>query len=530
MKKLFLLLLFLGVLRGLFAETYYVPEDYGTIQGAIEGVIDGDIVIVSPGVYEENINFIGKAITLGSLYYTTQDTSYIAETIIDGGDLNSVVVFENEEESTTVLTGFTITNGHADEGGGIRCYHSSPGIDNLIVHDNWALIGGGLHIEGSDVILSEMRISNNTAMYDGAGVFVISNISLTIMNSRIINNTTQDGWGGGIMIWETGTHLINVYIAGNHADGDGGGIYAKNLNDDMENVIVENNTATENGGGIYLRSSKSALLNCVIADNSAGSMGGGIYFQYSTHDLINVTLANNTADSGGGIYCFYNCNIILVNTIMWGDNGQEIYFAESESANTVVVAYADIDNGIEGIVTNNNGEVIWLEGNMDSDPLFDDQPGWEYHLSPLSPCIDSGTTYFEIEGEVLVDLDEDEYWGESVEMGAYEYELVETEEFKIENVKCKISNYPNPFYMDNSRSGFTQISFYLANDSHASLDIYNCRGRKIKNLIDKTMTAGEHQLKWDGCAANGSQAASGVYFYKLSTGEFSETRKLLLIR
>ncbi len=398
-----------------------MPENIETIQGAIDVAVDGDIIIVTPGTYEETINFYGKAIIVGSYYYTTQDTSYIAETIIDGGGSGSVVVFENEEDSTTVLTGFTITNGHADEGGGIRCYHSNPIIDNLIVRDNWALIGGGVHIEGSDVILSEMRISNNVAMYDGAGVFVISNISLTIMNSSIINNTTLNGWGGGIMIWETGTHLQNVYIAGNHADGDGGGIYARNLYDDMESVIVENNTANGNGGGIYLRSSKSALSNSVIADNSAGSLGGGIYFQYATHDLINVTLANNTADSGGGIYCYYNCNIILVNTIMWENSLQEIYFAESESANTVVVTYSDIDNGLEGIVTNNNGEVIWLEDNIEIDPLFDDQPGWEYHLTLFSPCVDAGTAYFEYEGETLVDMSEDEYWGLAPDMGAFEF-------------------------------------------------------------------------------------------------------------
>ncbi|MCF7913447.1 MAG: right-handed parallel beta-helix repeat-containing protein [Candidatus Cloacimonetes bacterium] len=99
-----------------------------------------------------------------------------------------------------------------------------------------------------------------------------------------------------------------------------------------------------------------------------------------------------------------------------------------------------------------------------------------------------------------------------------------------QNITQLQQNIPNPFYTDNSRSGFTRISFHLANDSHTFLDIYNCRGRKIKSLIDKTLTAGDHQFEWDGCTANGSKAASGVYYYKLSAGEFSETRKLLLIR
>jgi parallel beta-helix repeat protein len=99
-----------------------------------------------------------------------------------------------------------------------------------------------------------------------------------------------------------------------------------------------------------------------------------------------------------------------------------------------------------------------------------------------------------------------------------------------QNITHLQQNIPNPFYTDDSRSGHTGISFHLANDSHTSLDIYNCRGRKIKKLISKTLTAGDYQFEWDGTAANGSLAASGVYFYKLSANNFSQTRKLLLIR
>ena len=99
-----------------------------------------------------------------------------------------------------------------------------------------------------------------------------------------------------------------------------------------------------------------------------------------------------------------------------------------------------------------------------------------------------------------------------------------------QNITQLSQNVPNPFYTDKSRSGTTQISFYLAKDSHTALDIYNCRGRKIKKLINKTLTAGDHQFEWDGTNAGGSHVATGVYFYKLSAGNFTQTRKLLLIR
>ncbi|MDP8221435.1 MAG: hypothetical protein P9X26_08820, partial [Candidatus Stygibacter frigidus] len=84
MKKQIMCIIFLVLMTGAFATTIYIPEDYATIQAGINASEDGDEIIVSPGTYVENINFNGKAVILGSLFYTTQDTSYISQTIIDG--------------------------------------------------------------------------------------------------------------------------------------------------------------------------------------------------------------------------------------------------------------------------------------------------------------------------------------------------------------------------------------------------------------------------------------------------------------
>ena len=110
MKKIVFCITIL-IFFGLNADTIHVPDDYSSIQSAIEVSFDGDLIIVQPGIYVENLNFSGKAITLGSLFYTTQDTSYISQTIIDGNQNGSVITFNNEEDSTAVLTGFSISNG-----------------------------------------------------------------------------------------------------------------------------------------------------------------------------------------------------------------------------------------------------------------------------------------------------------------------------------------------------------------------------------------------------------------------------------
>jgi hypothetical protein len=91
-----------------------VPQQYPTIQAAIDSAADGDTVLVSEGTYFENIRFRGKAIHVASTYITTRDTARIAATIIDGGkspnpDSASVVYFISGEDTTSELCGFTIT-------------------------------------------------------------------------------------------------------------------------------------------------------------------------------------------------------------------------------------------------------------------------------------------------------------------------------------------------------------------------------------------------------------------------------------
>jgi hypothetical protein len=86
-------------------------------------------------------------------------------------------------------------------------------------------------------------------------------------------------------------------------------------------------------------------------------------------------------------------------------------------------------------------------------------------------------------------------------------------------------NYPNPF------NPVTTIKFSLKERVHVSLKVYNVAGQLVQTLLDEEREAGAYaDIKWSGLNARGEEVASGVYFYKLVTKEFAETKKMVLLK
>jgi flagellar hook assembly protein FlgD len=62
------------------------------------------------------------------------------------------------------------------------------------------------------------------------------------------------------------------------------------------------------------------------------------------------------------------------------------------------------------------------------------------------------------------------------------------------------------------------------------IDIFNTQGKKVKTLANSNFSAGEHQVIWNGTNQNGSNVASGVYFYKMQAGKYTSTKKMILMK
>ena len=159
MKKLLPVVLLFIFVANLPATIIHVPEEYSTIQGGIDATSNGDTVLVSPGTYLENINYNGKNIIVGSLSLLTGNPDYTSQTIIDGNQNGSVVAFENGENSTAVLHGFTIQNGSDN---GITCFsNSSPTVQYNVIKNNNT---------GVYCYYSIPSIINNTIIFNKTGI------------------------------------------------------------------------------------------------------------------------------------------------------------------------------------------------------------------------------------------------------------------------------------------------------------------------------------------------------------------------
>jgi hypothetical protein len=85
-------------------------------------------------------------------------------------------------------------------------------------------------------------------------------------------------------------------------------------------------------------------------------------------------------------------------------------------------------------------------------------------------------------------------------------------------------NAPNPF------SESTRITFTLSQRSHVTVGVYDIMGRRVKTLLDRPLSGGSHEVRWDGRGDDGHKMSSGVYLYRLETGTFQEVRRMTLIR
>lgn len=439
------LLLFATAVCG--AGVINVPsQQYPSIQQAINLAANGDIIIVAPGRYFENINFFGKAIIIRS--QDPNDSNIVSATIIEGNrpaDVNfaSVVTFKNGETANSILEGFTITGGSGSWlqiywefkgylwnrcGGGILCAnYSAPTIRKNIITGNFAGEGGGIYCYNhSNATITDNRISDNNALInhgfpnpdpndsniydngDGGAIVGFQYCDLTIKNNIIRNNRAQY-YGGGIHMRQWSNGLIENNLITQNSSNLGGGIHITYTSAPTvrKNTITANTTSSLGGGGMYIYYQSTPLVerNFISQNSSSNGAGIGVYFEStpiirnnlimgnfsgagirivdSEPEIINNNIGYNEKD---GIQYENNASPVITNNIITSNGGKGI----NASSTTGTIKYNDVWEHINGNYSSLIGDLTGLNGNISTAPEFIGTDSNEYHLNYFSPCINAG--------------------------------------------------------------------------------------------------------------------------------------------
>ncbi len=405
-----------------------VPVDYATIQAAIDAASMGTEIIVSPGIYRENIYMRGKELLLRST--DPGGPAVVASTIIDGSRLGPVVAFAGTEDESGVLAGFTIRSGFTYNGAGIAGNRCRAQILSNVIEDN--IVSG--YNSPSTVYRCDGIIEGNTVRHNGQegalyastlndcdgvirGNTIEANLAIAIAYAdgliehnliadnlesgllgchavieynQIVRNVSKDRCGG--LAYCGGTLQYNL-IADNTGP-VGGGVF------DFEGTIAYNRILRNkgsDGGGISVVETGSIVGNLI--EGNRGTRGGGLHF--CNVPCYNNTIVKNVASDIGA--AAFNCTAPdWANNIFWGNVSSRSPMHFGATLNYCLIQDGAYSVGI-GCIT--------------GDPQFVDAAHGDYRLLPSSPCVNAGSSI----ASVTADLDNvSRPVGAGWDIGAYE--------------------------------------------------------------------------------------------------------------
>ncbi len=318
---------------------------------------------------------------------TSKNTKFLGNTANTAGGillyLNSSADLDNSEVSGNKATG---------NGGGVYVYDATCSLtasNGTVFRENTASNGGGIFSFGGTVTAEDSTFKKNTAVKNGGAIAATQNSSLTVRNSKVLENTSGDK-AGGILAEKSTLEVTDSIIDGNRAS-LGGGLYIADIDapgetkeDKPEHTItrteITNNTADGMGigGGIYLGAQKLTITDSKLTGNNTisknGQTQGGAIVAYSPGDftLDNTLIQGNTADVGGGIHVLStklrDSHIILCNNTRITGNvanqfGGGIFLDNLNNPAVLELVNASVDNNTADVAGGifNSGSIVVLK-------------------------------------------------------------------------------------------------------------------------------------------------------------------------
>jgi parallel beta-helix repeat protein len=502
----------------------------------------------------------------GSGIYCWNASPTISDNIIHGNFGDGV--FCKMGSSPTISS--NIINGNP--GAGIYCYDSSPSISDNIISGN----GGGIYcLYHSSPIISGNSITENSAWH-GGGILCLYGCSPTISGNIISGNSVRSS-GGAILSDLFGYPIItDNCISRNSAELDGGGILCAGGNATITHNTIWRNIAYGGYGGGIAAGSGTTVTNNIIWRNS--DRNGE---EISGNPTVRYCDVQGGWEGEGNIDCdpqFVNPdsgNFHLQMTSCCIDSGDPdpqyndpdgtradigaFYFRQVPTNNIQLMPYTkriilpleggriDYDAWVYNLSDTNISVDIWAYAYVTD--LGQYGPFHTHENVRVRPRTSLGKNSLRKVVPAMAPAGEYSY---VAYIGDFNHEVIDSSYFTFTKLGTSggkdlgwlergdwieldgftleqqtvipthfalIQNHPNPF------NAKTTISYQVPVTSDVKLEVYNLLGRRVATLLDEKQEAGYRSVVWDA-----SQVSTGLYFYKLTAGDFTEARRMILVK
>lgn len=363
--------------------TWWVPDDAGTIQEAIDAANPGDTVLVKSGTYYEKDIFMKSDITL------LGETGEAAGVVIDAGGEGRIMYCQDLSTGTSIK-GFTFTNGALDlmmNGAGMYCANSSPRIVNCDFISNMAQgHGGGIQcIFYSSPHIENCIFSSNSVMGHGAGISCMYESRPSIEGCTFSGNETRCHGGAISCVSGSAPTITGCLFSGNSAMGEGGAIsVVSGSAPTITDCRFDSNRTQGMGGAIGISSASTPNLSYCVFTHNVSNHGAAMSFSSSMPVITNCTFAYNTATLGSVLLSDASVTEIR-NSIIAHNTGSTVVLQEGDAP---IFTCSDLFGNSDGDWVGCIETQLGLDGNICMDPLFcgESHPTEPCGLTEGSPC------------------------------------------------------------------------------------------------------------------------------------------------